>query len=90
VIRLSEFELQNLSQNTQRQKKNVDDVQQAGQTAVNTTDSEWQSSAFDTFKALWQRDSKQLTGLADELARWIKQTSHHADVAHQVNLPFQG
>jgi uncharacterized protein YukE len=88
MIQLSETELLQLSQNTQRQKKNVDDVQQSGHNAVNTTDAEWQSSAFESFKALWQRDSKKLGQLSDELGRWIQQTTHHADVAHRVNQPF--
>jgi hypothetical protein len=88
MIRLSEVELLQLSQNTQRQKKNVDDVQQSGQNAVNTTDAEWQSRAYDSFKALWQRDSGKLGNLSEELGRWIKQTSTHADTAHRVNLPF--
>jgi hypothetical protein len=88
MIRMSEMELVQLAQNTQRQKQNVDDVQQTGKQAVTTTDSEWQSSAYDSFKALWQRDSGKLQSLSDELGRWYKQCSQHADVAHQVNLPF--
>jgi hypothetical protein len=88
MIRLSEMELVHLAQNTQRQKKNVDDVQQTGKQAVMTTDSEWQSSAYDSFKALWQRGSQKLQSLSDELGRWYQQCTQLADVAHQVNLPF--
>ena len=88
MIRLSERELLDLAQNTQRQMRNVDDVTQSGRNAVNTTDSEWQSSAYDSFKAIWQRDSQKLQQLSEELSRWYQQCTQHADVAHRVNLPF--
>ncbi|HEY1293154.1 MAG TPA: hypothetical protein VGJ60_08750 [Chloroflexota bacterium] len=88
MIRLSESELQELARSTQKQQRNVDDVSRAGESAVRVADSGWRSQAFETFKGRWQQDRSRLTSLTQELARWERQCTQHAQVANRVNQPF--
>jgi len=89
MTRLSESELLDLARNSQKQQRNVEDVRQAGESAVRVADSGWRSQAFETFKARWNQDKGQLTSLAQELARWERQCNQHARVANRVNQPFR-
>jgi hypothetical protein len=88
MVRLSESELQNLAKNTQKQQSNVEDVRRAGESAVRMADSDWKSSAFESFKARWQRDGRELNQLAEQLADWQKKCTQNSQVANRVNKPF--
>ncbi|MBV9544778.1 MAG: WXG100 family type VII secretion target [Chloroflexi bacterium] len=86
---MSESELRDLSSKVQKQQQNVSDVTRAGQTAVSQAGSEWQSSAFETFKARWQQDKGVFDRLAADLSDWTRKLNEHSTVAARVNRPFR-
>jgi len=88
-VRMSESELTELAGKVQKQKQNIDSVTRAGVTAVGRADSEWRSSAFETFKQRWSRDRNILDKLATELSDWNRRLGQHAQVANATNKPFR-
>ena len=88
AIRMSESELRDLASKIQKPQQNVADVTRAGATAVSTAGSEWQSSAFETFKTRWSQDKGVLDRLAADLQDWNRKLQEHASVANRVNRPF--
>ena len=88
-IRMSASELRELATKIQKQQQNVADVTRAGATAVGQAGSEWQSTAFETFKQRWSQDKGVLDKLAMDLQDWNKKLGEHAQVADRVNRPFR-